>query len=63
MRAIWGLINEQKPYWGEDTYELEKAPWYAERILNFPCSTQITEEEIRYVAGEIRELLRDLAIQ
>lgn len=60
-RAIWGLINEQKPYWGEDAYKLEKAPWYAERILNFPCSTQITGEEIRYVAGEIKGLLEELA--
>ena len=29
-RAIWGLINEQKPYEGEVTYKLEKAPYYAE---------------------------------
>lgn len=41
-RAIWGLINEQKPYWGDATYKLEKAPYYADRILNIPCSTQIT---------------------
>lgn len=60
-RAIWGLINEQKPYEAEETYKLEKAPYYAERILNVPCSTQITEEEIRYVASEVKQLLRTLA--
>ena len=60
-RPIWGLINEQKPYLGEATYQLEKAPFYAERILNIPCSTQITEEEIRYVADEVKQLLRSLA--
>lgn len=60
-RAIWGLINEQKPYEGEESYKLEKAPYYAERILNIPCSTQITEEEIRYVASEVKQLLRELA--
>lgn len=60
-RAIWGLINEQKPYLGEITYKLEKAPYYAERILNIPCSTQITEEEIKYVAKEIKALFEELA--
>lgn len=60
-RAIWGLINEQKPYEGEVTYKLEKAPYYAARILNIPSSTQITEEEIRYVAATVKQLLSDLA--
>lgn len=60
-RAIWGLINEQKPYEGELTYKLEKAPYYASRILNIPSSTQITEDEIIYVAAEIKALLRKLA--
>lgn len=60
-RAIWGLINEQKPYEGEATYKLEKAPYYADRILNIPSSTQITEEEIKIVADEVKQLLRKLA--
>ena len=60
-RAIWGLINEQKPYEGEVTYKLEKAPYYAARILNIPSSTQITAEEIRYVAVTVKQLLTDLA--
>ncbi len=60
-RAIWGLINEQKPYKGEATYQLEKAPYYASRILNIPSSTQITGEEIRYVADEVKCLLKELA--
>lgn len=59
-RPIWGLINEQKPYDDEVAYKLEKAPYYANRILNIPSSTQITEEEIRYVAGEIKKLLGSL---
>lgn len=59
-RAIWGLINEQKPYLGEVTYKLEKAPYYAERILNIPSSTQITDEEIEYVAAEIKNLFEEL---
>ena len=60
-RAIWGLINEQKPYEGEETYQLEKAPYYASRILNIPSSTQITEDEIVYVADKVKKLLKELA--
>lgn len=60
-RAIWGLINEQKPYEGEVTYRLEKAPYYAARILNIPSSTQITEEEICYVASKVQQLFNELA--
>lgn len=60
-RAIWGLINEQRPYDDEETYRLEKAPYYASRILNIPSSTQITEKEIKYVADKVKELLGSLA--
>lgn len=60
-RAIWGLINEQIPYQGDVAYELEKAPYYAERILNLPSSTQITDEEIEYVVKQIKEVLGVLA--
>lgn len=60
-RAIWGLINEQKPYQDEVTYQLEKAPYYASRILNLPSSTQITTNEIAYVCDNVKQLLGDLA--
>lgn len=56
-RAIWGLINEQVPYLGEDTYKLGKAPYYAARILNLPSSTQITKEEIEYVVEQVKIVL------
>lgn len=59
-RAIWGLINEQIPYLKDYSYKLEKAPYYAERILNFPSSTQITEEEIRYVVEKIKDVLGEM---
>ena len=60
-RTVWGLISEQKPYLDDDRYQLEKAPYYASRILNIPCSTQITREEIQYVADEVKRVLKDLA--
>ena len=59
-RAIWGLINEQVPYLKDVTYRLEKAPYYAERILNIPCSTQITRDEIVYVVQQVKAVLAEL---
>lgn len=56
-RAIWGLINEQIPYQEEEAYKLEKAPYYAARILNLPSSTQITKEEIKYVVEQVKFVL------
>ncbi|WP_026506340.1 LegC family aminotransferase [Butyrivibrio sp. MC2013] len=59
-RAIWGLINEQRPYRNEITYKITKASYYAERILNIPSSTQITEEDIFYVSEEIKGLFEEM---
>ena len=56
-RTIWGLINEQLPYLDADTYCLEWAPYYANRILNLPSSTNITKEEIVYVVTQIKDVL------
>ena len=60
-RAIWGLINEQVPYVNEVAYKLEKAPYYAERILNLPSSTQITKADIKYVTECVKKVLGDFA--
>jgi perosamine synthetase len=59
-RAIWGLINEQKPYQSFIAYKIEKAKMYSNCILNIPSSTQITREEIETVAREIKSLLLSL---
>ena len=56
-RAIWGLIHEQLPYQNAITYEMEKAPYYSKCILNFPSSTQITEDDIVYVVEQIKDVL------
>lgn len=60
-RAIWGLIHEQRPYENEETYSLEKAPHYFSRILNIPCSTQLTDDDIVYTGTCIKKVLEELA--
>ena len=59
-RAIWGLINEQKPYRNFIAYKIDKAKMYSNCILNIPSSTQITSEEIETVARGIKSLLISL---
>lgn len=59
-RPIWGLIHEQLPYKDTVRYKIEKALYYSSCILNIPSSTQITDDEIRYVAEQIQNLLGEL---
>ncbi|WP_072524745.1 LegC family aminotransferase [Clostridium sp. Marseille-P3244] len=59
-RAIWGLINEQLPYVKEECFELECGPYYSERVLNIPSSTQLKEDDIYYAAEKIMAVLKEL---
>ncbi|CZR09134.1 perosamine synthetase [Trichococcus flocculiformis] len=58
-RPIWGLIHEQKPYQGTQAYEVEKAIHYAQHVINIPCSTNLTEEDVRYVVSCLNDLLAE----
>ena len=55
-RPIWGLIHQQKPYSTCQSYEIEKALYYYDRILNLPCSSNLTEKEVYQVIEKIKEL-------
>ena len=54
-RPIWGLIHQQKPYLNNEAYEIEKSLYYIDRILNIPCSTNLTEEEVDVVISKLRK--------
>ena len=54
-RPIWGLIHQQKPYSTCQSYEIEKALYYYDRILNLPCSSNLTEKEVYQVVEKIKE--------
>ena len=54
-RPIWGLIHQQKPYSTCQSYEIEKALYYYDRILNLPCSSNLTEKEVYQVIQKIKE--------
>ncbi|SCY27768.1 aminotransferase, LLPSF_NHT_00031 family [Pseudobutyrivibrio sp. AR14] len=56
-RPIWGLISDQLPYEGARTYDLVKAPWYWKRVVNVPCSTNLTSEGVDRVISVIRSFM------
>lgn len=55
-RPIWGLIHEQKPYRDNQSYRIEKANYYIDRILNIPCSTNLNKEDVKYICSILKEL-------
>lgn len=60
-RAIWDLIHRQRPYEGSLVYSVETAETYSNCILNIPCSTQITEDEIDTASRAIKTVLERFA--
>lgn len=52
-RPIWGLISEQKPYLKSEAYQIEKANYFREYIVNIPCSTNLTAEEVQIVLSAL----------
>lgn len=53
-RPIWGLIHQQQPYKNCYSFKIEKAIDYQNRIINLPCSTNLTEEDIREVLKQLK---------
>lgn len=58
-RAIWGLIHKQKPYEKAYNYKIEKAEYYYDRVINLPCSSNLTKEDIRRVVEVLKDILEN----
>ncbi len=54
-RPIWKLIHTLKPYKNCCAYQIERASWYYERVVNLPCSSNLKEEDVDRVIQLIRE--------
>ena len=54
-RPIWTLIHTLKPYQRSQSYKIEKAIEYRKKIVNIPCSTNLTCEDVLYVIKKIKE--------
>lgn len=56
VRPVWALIHEQADYPGSQAYGLEKALDYRARIINLPCSTNLSVEDARRVIEVLLKL-------
>lgn len=56
-RPIWGLIHEQAPYRDALTYDISKANYYYKRIVNLPCSTNLSSEDVDRVCEVIEKFV------
>lgn len=52
-RPIWGLISDQVPYEGARTYKIEKAKYYWKHVVNVPCSTNLSKEDVTRVMDTV----------
>lgn len=55
-RPIWKLIHTLEPYKNFEGYRIEKAVYYESHILNVPCSTSLSTEEVVYICDKIKEI-------
>jgi perosamine synthetase len=55
VRPIWGLISEQKPYVKNQAYKIEKATNYWNKVINIPCSSNLSENDVQYVIDCLHE--------
>lgn len=53
-RPIWTLIHELPMYCGFAAYKIEKAKYYQDRVVNLPCSTNLTFSDIDYISSVIK---------
>ncbi len=58
-RPIWRLNHLQRPYKSNQKYKIEKAPRFWRDVLNFPCSTNLEVNQIKYIVSVIRDLQGD----
>lgn len=52
-RPIWKLIHTLPMYEKNQTYKIETAAAYYEQVVNIPCSSNLTREDVEYVANAI----------
>lgn len=54
-RPIWNLIHKLRPYQQAHAYNIVCAEEYWNKIVNIPCSTNLTEKDIKIVSEKIKE--------
>jgi aminotransferase in exopolysaccharide biosynthesis len=56
VRPIWGLIHQQKPYLNCQIFEIENAYNYVQKVINIPCSSNLSPDDVELVTERILSL-------
>ncbi|MEG1983881.1 MAG: LegC family aminotransferase [Oscillospiraceae bacterium] len=57
-RPIWELMHRLKPYKNYPAFKIEKALGFHDRVVNLPCSTNLSKQDIARTASAIKEIMR-----
>ena len=57
-RPIWKLISDLDPYLDAQRTDLSKADYYFKRVMNIPCTTNLTLEDAKVVADRLLEITK-----
>ncbi len=57
-RPIWELMHNLKPYKNCRAYKIEKAVYYHDNVVNLPCSTNLTDADVKRVAKEMKDIIK-----
>ncbi|WP_254255279.1 LegC family aminotransferase [Macrococcoides canis] len=55
-RPIWKLIHTLKPYENENAFSINFANKFLKEIINIPCSSNLSEENVRKVSETLKGL-------
>jgi perosamine synthetase len=55
-RPVWKLNHTQKPYEACKAFRIEKAQSFLSRCVNLPCSSNLSSEDVDYVANAIKDI-------
>ena len=56
-RPIWRLIHKQKPYNHLSRSTIKNADYYEKNVINLPCSSNLSSEEVRYVFSVLKQFI------
>ncbi|QQR81171.1 MAG: LegC family aminotransferase [Deltaproteobacteria bacterium] len=54
-RPVWKLNHKQKPYQSAESFFIEKAPLLQAQAINLPCSSSLTEDQMKTVIDVLKK--------
>jgi len=58
VRPLWYLLHKQKFLKTFQAYKVKKAKIFAEEILNLPCSSSLSSQDVETVVNEVKKIVQ-----